>query len=312
MVYKIVKENRNGVFKNEVGRPSNETIRKRNALKAICIVLVLIIIGMGIYILNEKGIIVINIGKESKTNNKSETKSTKKQTTKRELAKEENLSDEEGGKIVKSVFGNFTMFWEIDSKKLELNSDNMKTYAAIINMTEGTQKYTCKELFGDNIKDYSNRYGKGNWQVEGYLCSDEKQTLYDYSEVNNQYKKMFGEDKNALASSIDIIGGGKYGYSFLSCECGGAMPAMISGFTNVKKQGTTLLVDYLEIVKDDNQNFVFNDGTKISAFYTNESEEEFKKYREEQFQKYKDKINIKFTLVFEEQKDGNYIFKEAK
>lgn len=84
MVYKIVNENRNGVFKNEVGRPSNETIRKRNALKAICIVLVLIIIGMGIYILNEKGIITINIGKESKTNNKSETKSTKKQTTKKD------------------------------------------------------------------------------------------------------------------------------------------------------------------------------------------------------------------------------------
>lgn len=308
-----------GVFKNEVGRPSNETIRKRSAIKAICIVLVLIIIGMGIYILNDKGIITINISKESKTKNKSETKSTQKQTTKKELAKEENLSDEEGRKIVKSVFGNFTMFWAIDSKKLELNNDNMKTYTAIINMAEGTKKYTCKELFEDNIKDYSNSYGKGSWQVDGYLCSDGKQTLYDYSEVNNQYKKMFGEDKDALASSIDIIGGGKYGYSklkngysFLSCECGGAMPAMVSGFTNVKKQGTTLLVDYLEIVEDDNQNFVFNDGTKISAFYTNESEEEFKKYREEQFQKYKDKINTKFTLVFEEQKDGNYIFKEAR
>lgn len=308
-----------GVFKNEVGRPSNETIRKRSAIKAICIVLVLIIIGMGIYILNDKGIITINISKESKTKNKSETKSTQKQTTKKELAKEENLSDEEGRKIAKSVFGNFTMFWAIDSKKLELNNDNMKTYTAIINMAEGTKKYTCKELFEDNIKDYSNSYGKGSWQVDGYLCSDGEQTLYDYSEVNNQYKKMFGEDKDALASSIDIIGGGKYGYSklkngysFLSCECGGAMPAMISGFTNVKKQGTTLLVDYLEIVEDDNQNFVFNDGTKISAFYTNESEEEFKKYGEEQFQKYKDKINTKFTLVFEEQKDGNYIFKEAR
>lgn len=299
-----------GVFKNEVGRPSNETIRKRNALRAICIVLVLIIIGMGIYILNDKGIITINIGKENKTNNKSEINSTKKQTTTKELAKEEKLSDEEGEKIVKSVFGNFTMFWAIDSKKLELNNDSMKTYAAIINMTEGTKKYTCKELFGDNIKDYSNSYGNGSWQVEGYLCSDGKQSLYDYSEVNNQYKKMFGEDKNALASSIDIIGGGKYGYSklkngysFLSCECGDAMPSIISGFTNVKKQGTTLSVDYLEIVGDDNQNFVFNDGTKISASTSQ---------NEAGFQKYKDKINTKFTLVFEEQKDGNYIFKEAK
>ena len=32
-----------GVFKNGVGRPSNETIKKRNIFKAICLVLVLII-----------------------------------------------------------------------------------------------------------------------------------------------------------------------------------------------------------------------------------------------------------------------------
>lgn len=179
----------------------------------------------------------------------------------------------------------------------------MKTYAAIINMAEGTKKYTCKELFEDNIKDYSNCYWKWNWQVDGYLCSDGEQILYHYSEVNNQYKKMFGEDKDALASSIDIIGGGKYGYLFLSCECGDIMPVIISGFTNVKKQGATLSVDYLEMVGDDNQNFVFNDGTKINASASQ---------IEEEFQKHKDKINTKFTLIFEEQKNGSYIFKEAK
>ena len=35
-----------GVFKNGVGRPSNETIKKRNIFKGICVLLVLIIIGM--------------------------------------------------------------------------------------------------------------------------------------------------------------------------------------------------------------------------------------------------------------------------
>ena len=32
------------VFKNDVGRPSNETIKKRNIFKVICVLLVLVII----------------------------------------------------------------------------------------------------------------------------------------------------------------------------------------------------------------------------------------------------------------------------
>ena len=58
-----------GVFKNGVGRPSNETIKKRNIFKGICVLLVLIIIGMTVYILNDKGIININSKDDKKTNN---------------------------------------------------------------------------------------------------------------------------------------------------------------------------------------------------------------------------------------------------
>lgn len=43
-----------GVFKNGVGRPSNETIRKRNIFKGICLVLVLIVIILVAYIVNDK------------------------------------------------------------------------------------------------------------------------------------------------------------------------------------------------------------------------------------------------------------------
>ena len=41
-----------GVFKNGVGRPSNETIKKRNILKGICLILLLIVITLVAYILN--------------------------------------------------------------------------------------------------------------------------------------------------------------------------------------------------------------------------------------------------------------------
>lgn len=43
-----------GVFKNGVGRPSNETIRKRNIFKGICLALVLIVIILVAYIVNDK------------------------------------------------------------------------------------------------------------------------------------------------------------------------------------------------------------------------------------------------------------------
>ena len=33
-----------GVFKNGVGRPSNETIKKRNIFKVICVLLILVMI----------------------------------------------------------------------------------------------------------------------------------------------------------------------------------------------------------------------------------------------------------------------------
>ena len=67
------------------------------------------------------------------------------------------------------------------------------------------------------------------------------------------------------------------------------MSAIISGFTNVKKQGTALLFDYLEVIEKDEQNFVFNDWIKISALYDSKCEEEFQNK----------KINAKFTFDFE-------------
>lgn len=291
------------MFTNGVGRPSNETIRKRNIFKGICVLLILIIIGLVGYILNDKGIINL-------TNNNKKNSDNIVTTTKKEI-KAEVLSDEEGKKIVKEVFGNFTMFYAVDSKKLELNDNDMKTFAAIVNVKEGNKKYTCKELFGNNIESWAGSYGEGHWKVENLLCSDGYQTLYSYSDVNKQYKKMFGENNNASKTTIENIDGGAYGYSkaengysFLSCECGDCMPPMLSGFKNVKKMDNMLTVDYAEIFANDDEYFTFNDGTKVKYDYNKEHDDEFLKY--------KDKINKTYTLVFEEQQNGTYIFKKVK
>ena len=79
-----------GVFKNGVGRPSNETIKKRNIFKGICVLLVLIIIGMTVYILNDKGI--INIG--SKDDKKTVDNKVNKDTTKENKIEDLSLNDD--------------------------------------------------------------------------------------------------------------------------------------------------------------------------------------------------------------------------
>ena len=86
------------MFTNDVGRPSNETIRKRNIFKGICVVFGLIIIGLVCYILNDKGIINLS-NKNTKGGNENAT------TAKKDV-KEEKLSDEE----VKKVFDKYNLY----------------------------------------------------------------------------------------------------------------------------------------------------------------------------------------------------------
>ena len=77
------------MFTNGVGRPSNETIRKRNIFKGICVLLVIVIIGLVGYILNEKGVINLS-NKNTKSGNEKIVITTQK-TIKEEI--EENPVD---------------------------------------------------------------------------------------------------------------------------------------------------------------------------------------------------------------------------
>ena len=79
-----------GVFKNGVGRPSNETIKKRNIFKVLCVLLVFIIVVMTFYILNDKGIINIS----SKDDKKTVDNKVNKDTTKENKIEDLSLNDD--------------------------------------------------------------------------------------------------------------------------------------------------------------------------------------------------------------------------
>ena len=62
------------LFENGVGRPSNETIKKRNIFKGICVLLVIIIICLVAYIINDtKKDVKNDVSNNSETNSKEET-----------------------------------------------------------------------------------------------------------------------------------------------------------------------------------------------------------------------------------------------
>ena len=65
-----------GVLKNEVGRPSNETLRKRTILKSILLIIVVCLILSGAYFLNNK-LNIFNVGNNGANNGNNVTTTQK-------------------------------------------------------------------------------------------------------------------------------------------------------------------------------------------------------------------------------------------
>ena len=137
-----------GVFKNGVGRPSNETIKKRNIFKGICVVLFIVIIGLVVYILNDKGIIKFN-NKINDNSNKTTTVTTKKEI-------QEDISIEEAKKIYNEVFGvDFDKHVFDTDNLLYMNSEEYKTATALvsaINKNKQSDKYDAFKLIKDKLQ----------------------------------------------------------------------------------------------------------------------------------------------------------------
>ena len=125
------------LFKNEVGRPSNETIKKRNIFKGICVVFGLIIIGLVVYILNDKGIITFNKHGQNKNDNDKVITTTNGQ-------KEENEKDISDELVTISKIKGQNCYLELD----ELGNLNMK----VRSFSQNGNEYIDVKVNGINEK----------------------------------------------------------------------------------------------------------------------------------------------------------------
>jgi len=190
-----------GLLKNDVERPSNETLKTRRILKGLIVIVVVTLIFFGGYVLN---------GITENNKNQAETSANTKQEVDKILAQE--------------ILDNFVY----DDYNLLTSENFSQEYRTIlaIKHTKGKTRYeSCKELFGSNFEknDSSVGYvnGFGKFANEKPYCYDDKDYIddnnfYDYSLVETEYKRLFGEPVDlSKEMAFTRYGGGGiiYGYS---------------------------------------------------------------------------------------------------
>ena len=174
-----------GVLKNDVGRPSNKTIKTRAIIKGILLVIVMVAIFTGGYLLKDY---------QNKENDK-------------QVKKDEN-------KVVKTM----------DEKVEELDINSEKVMNLYIPFSVYTHEASDEELYSKNkitpddlSYEYKNRlaFAKYNNEVdkknlyEGNIKIDEYELEPDYlksSTLEKSYKKLFGENTEYIAKSFDSYG----------------------------------------------------------------------------------------------------------
>lgn len=176
-----------GLFKNEVGRPSNETIKKRNIFKGICVLLVIVVIGLVCYILNDKGIINLNnISKNTKEHNEKIT-----------------VSEEEAKSILKKYSINDDIYF-LTTEKF---SDNYKVSLALSKTSAKTENNICEKVIKyfdiTATKDISGNYPINNFGDYDFVYCSEDEKFYSSSDLEKNYEELFG--KNASVPYIDIV-----------------------------------------------------------------------------------------------------------
>ena len=300
-----------GVFKNGVGRPSNETIKKRNIFKGICVLLVLIIIGMTVYILNDKGIINISSKDDKKTVDKKTDKETTKESEKIEVSKEESKKTLEN--YVYNQYNNLVNDFSEDYK-----------IVLAVEKTEGVKRTnTCKELFGNDI-NFEISSSLSFFIKDKGICYDDYEIdtdyskFYSYESVNKTYEKLFGKamKKKTVESpknNTSVIYGyskSKDGYVELSCECGDLRPEEINYIYDSYEMDNKLHIIFSYYT-------YFSDGPKAMITLTDANENKIEvnsdgkgnmlESTKDIFEKNKDSV-AKFDFILNKDSNGNYIF----
>ena len=171
-----------GLFKNEVGRPSNETIRNRNIFKGICVVFGLIIIGLVVYILNDKGIITFNKHGQNKNDNDKVITTTNGQ-------KEENEKDISDELVTVSKIKGQNCYLELD----ELGNLNMK----VRSFSQNGNEYIDVKVNGINEKIV---------KIAVFAFSnDASETFAAISESGNLYLARFVDSETEINFEKQVI-----------------------------------------------------------------------------------------------------------
>ena len=281
-----------GVLKNDVGRPSNKTIMIRTILKGVCLIVVLAAAVAGGYYLNDY-----------------QRKSDKKEVKKVEKEEVKNMSIDEAERIIGSTIGTYYL----KVAKI-LNSNQYKTFAAIVKSDSTKTDKTCKDLFGNNLESWGGSNDGKSWAIEyedrAFLCYDENINIYKYEDVQKNFKELFVSGtpaKGIITNDLDIYyvySKTENGYTSVSCECGGNGPVTISGVKKAVIKGNKLIIDIAEVgINPTDDTIVLNDGTKIDI------PDDFND--DEMFDKYKDKIDVTLKLYYK-LVDGNYKFDKAE
>lgn len=304
-----------GVLKNDVGRPSNKTIRTRFALKLTLVFIVSFVAGylLSIYVVPDK---------ESKDyvnhertcnatkgdcNEKNQTDEETDNNNKNESLEKEEISKNSAEQIMNRIFGEYYSTY-IHYNGLVFNDDGYKTYMAIV----GSEKNgsSCKDIYGNNVTEDGFLY-KGDMP---YVCHNE---VYDYNVVEKTYKSYFGNkysplkkssnETYGLASRYDYIED-KSMYSIYNVITGDAYVNPTSDIIEAYKNGDKVYIRviYTTIMADENIEGMYyltlTDGTTVTL--TNDELVNKSKINE-----YKDKINQCEFIFFEE--DGVYKFEKV-
>lgn len=302
-----------GILKNDVGRPSNETLKTRRILKGLIVIVVVALIFFGGYMLS--GITENNNKEENnKTNNKVE------QTT--------SIKQDEFEILAQEILDNF-VYDDYNLLATENFSEDYRTILAIKQSKKLSITDSCKNLFGNKLKKEYEMYiienPKNN--TEAYCFDSGEKAFYSYDEVNEKYKELFGSDANAAKTFVTTRETGKAviykysdsnnGYVELSCNCGGIWYGEVHTIKEVSMVDNKLHIvfsyfNYGELgengkirLSDGNESLNIEVGNFKLDDFTNENyvkNEEKLKYI---FDEYESKLP-KYEIVFEKEND-NYI-----
>ena len=313
-----------GVFKNGVGRPSNETIKKRNIFKGICVLLVLIIIGMTVYILNDKGIINISSKDNKKTVDKKTNKDTTKESEKEEILdvnsdivvnlfnKMNNFTNDLDLLDVKAEENLYSYFYQSDSLKQEQVDDRIKFAYSFVNVYKDI-KINCKSEWYDAEKFRKDFVG-------------------NVSDVNNESIKIFGSGFDINKVMVNGVGPAIFGEQTMingdkitieAAGIGGAQGANF--FTKIisskKKDGEIIIENKVMFefasASDDFEQGIFKTAKKhidnclgASCYGLSDKISDLSKGKVN-IDDYLDKLDT-YRWTFKENKDGNYTFESVE